>query len=64
MQFNGIISDLFPGVSLPEPDYKAMTVALKDVCAELNLQPTNYFLLKVACISHAKPKCLSFPLQP
>ncbi len=32
---------------LPKPDYGAMEAALKDACATHNLQPTDYFLLKV-----------------
>ncbi|GIL57271.1 hypothetical protein Vafri_12526 [Volvox africanus] len=44
--FNGIISDLFPGVVLPKPDYGAMEAALKEACAARNLQPSEYFLLK------------------
>lgn len=36
-----------PGVVLPKPDYGAMEAALKDACATHNLQPTDYFLLKV-----------------
>ncbi len=43
----GIISDLFPGVVLPKPDYDAMTAAMSTVCASTGLQPTDYFLLKV-----------------
>ena len=42
----GIISDLFPGVVLPKPDYAAMETAMQDACAKMNLQPTEYFLLK------------------
>jgi hypothetical protein len=45
-QFNGIIGDLFPGLTLPPPDYAAMHAALIDACDMLNLQPTDYFLLK------------------
>ncbi|GLC41774.1 hypothetical protein PLESTM_001238200 [Pleodorina starrii] len=44
--FNGIISDLFPGVVLPKPDYGHMESALKEACAARNLQPSEYFLLK------------------
>eukprot|EP00201_Polytomella_parva_P020499 CAMPEP_0175042260 /NCGR_PEP_ID=MMETSP0052_2-20121109/2450_1 /TAXON_ID=51329 ORGANISM="Polytomella parva, Strain SAG 63-3" /NCGR_SAMPLE_ID=MMETSP0052_2 /ASSEMBLY_ACC=CAM_ASM_000194 /LENGTH=3805 /DNA_ID=CAMNT_0016305023 /DNA_START=33 /DNA_END=11446 /DNA_ORIENTATION=+ len=44
--FNGIISDLFPGVVMPQSDYKLMERAMLDACVEMNLQPTPYFLLK------------------
>ncbi|KAL6751111.1 dynein heavy chain 5 [Haematococcus lacustris] len=44
--FQGIISDLFPGVVLPKADYAAMEAAMRDACAKRNLQPTEYFLLK------------------
>ena len=43
----GIISDLFPGVVLPEPDYRLMKVAIADACKAQGLQPTEYFVLKV-----------------
>ena len=42
----GIISDLFPGVVLPKPDYQKMEAAMCDACAKSNLQPTEYFLIK------------------
>ncbi|RHW74065.1 dynein heavy chain [Trypanosoma brucei equiperdum] len=45
--FKGIISDLFPGVNLPEPDYVDMHNALVKVCTTRNLQLTPYFELKV-----------------
>ncbi|GAX77074.1 hypothetical protein CEUSTIGMA_g4520.t1 [Chlamydomonas eustigma] len=44
--FKGIISDLFPGVVLPKPDYHAMEMALVEACSAAKLQPTEYFLLK------------------
>lgn len=49
--FNGIVSDLFPGVKLPEPDYSALHNSMRKQCAELRLQPTEYFILKVRLLS-------------
>jgi len=45
--FEGIISDLFPGVQLPKPDYAALESALLDVVAKRNLQPIPWFIEKV-----------------
>eukprot|EP01135_Chromosphaera_perkinsii_P002036 Nk52_evm83s215 gene=Nk52_evmTU83s215 len=45
--FNGIISDLFPGVSLPESDYALLNKAIEDNCKELNLQLTPNFVEKI-----------------
>ena len=45
--FNNILSDLFPGVELPEPDYDHMRASLELECARNNLQPTPVFLEKI-----------------
>lgn len=56
--FKGIISDLFPGVSLPTPDYNAMHLAMVKVCRRRNLQLTPYFEIKMQqtyemiCVRH------------
>jgi hypothetical protein len=34
------------GVVLPSPDYDSLTAAMKKQCVLLNLQPTDYFLMK------------------
>jgi dynein heavy chain, axonemal len=44
--FRGIVSDLFMGVELPKADYTLMERAMKETAAEMNLQPTEYFLSK------------------
>jgi len=44
--FQGITSDLFPGVTLPSPDYDLMHQAMREACTEMNLEPTDYFFLK------------------
>lgn len=56
--FKGIISDLFPGVTLPAPDYNAMHNAMVKVCRRRNLQLTSYFEIKMQqtyemiCVRH------------
>lgn len=45
--FNGIVSDLFPGVKLPEPDYGALPGALRKQCSKQNLQFSKYFRQKL-----------------
>lgn len=45
--FEGIISDLFPGITLPKPDYVNFLQACVDRCEVNNLQPMDCFMLKV-----------------
>ncbi|XP_069555861.1 dynein axonemal heavy chain 3 [Brachyistius frenatus] len=45
--FQGIISDLFPGVVLPKPDYDLLLKALNDNITMFNLQPVPWFIGKI-----------------
>ncbi|XP_071374585.1 dynein axonemal heavy chain 12 [Centroberyx affinis] len=45
--FNGITSDLFPGISLPEADYQLFLEAAAECCKNHNVQSTQVFLAKM-----------------
>uniref|UniRef100_A0A5F8HDR2 Dynein axonemal heavy chain 12 n=1 Tax=Monodelphis domestica TaxID=13616 RepID=A0A5F8HDR2_MONDO len=45
--FNGITSDLFPGIKLPEADYNDFLECAHECCKEHNLQPVKVFLEKM-----------------
>ena len=45
--FKGITSDLFPGITMPEPDYGAMVPQIRKSCKKLYLQDTDFFVTKV-----------------
>jgi dynein heavy chain len=44
--FKNITNDLFPGVVLPEPDYKDLIRCMKDSMDKMNLQHHPYFIMK------------------
>lgn len=44
--FNGITSDLFPGISLPEQDYQELARQMVIACQVNNIQPKEIFLEK------------------
>uniref|UniRef100_A0A8D0E3M4 Dynein heavy chain hydrolytic ATP-binding dynein motor region domain-containing protein n=1 Tax=Salvator merianae TaxID=96440 RepID=A0A8D0E3M4_SALMN len=45
--FQGIISDLFPGVVLPQPDYDLFIKALNNNIKKMNLQSVPWFIGKI-----------------
>ena len=45
--FNGITSDLFPGVTLPKADYDALQETCQEYADEKNLQLTDKFFVKI-----------------
>uniref|UniRef100_A0A8C0PMX6 Dynein axonemal heavy chain 12 n=1 Tax=Canis lupus familiaris TaxID=9615 RepID=A0A8C0PMX6_CANLF len=45
--FNGITSDLFPGVKLPEADYHEFLECAHEACKVHNVQPVKFFLEKM-----------------
>ncbi|XP_072525468.1 dynein axonemal heavy chain 12 isoform X2 [Salminus brasiliensis] len=45
--FNGITSDLFPGISLPVADYQLFLDCAHESCRKHNVQPVNVFLNKM-----------------
>uniref|UniRef100_A0A8C3KFE8 Dynein axonemal heavy chain 3 n=1 Tax=Calidris pygmaea TaxID=425635 RepID=A0A8C3KFE8_9CHAR len=45
--FQGIISDLFPGVVLPTPDYDLFVKALTENINKMDLQPVPWFIGKI-----------------
>jgi dynein heavy chain len=44
--FNGITSDLFPGIKLPDQDYAELARQMEIACEKNNIQPKAIFLEK------------------
>ena len=53
--FEGIISDLFPGVELPQPDYGVFLDAIKASIAKRRLQPVPWFIEKIIQVAARAP---------
>ena len=49
--FEGIISDLFPGIDLPKPDFGVFLDALKENIAKRKLQAVPWFIDKIIQVS-------------
>ena len=60
--FEGIISDLFPGITLPTPDYKLFFEALRSNIAKMKLQAVPFFIEKITQVRRFnvdQKKCFS-----
>ena len=58
--FEGIISDLFPGVELPKPDFGVFLEALKENIAKRKLQAVPWFIDKIIQVCSACVCCQKF----
>ena len=45
--FEGIISDLFPGVEKPQPDFGVFLESIKDAIQKKKIQPVPWFIEKI-----------------
>lgn len=55
IELQGIISDLFPGVVLPKPDYEVFLEALNNNIRKMKLQPVPWFIGKIIQVSFLCP---------
>ena len=58
--FNGIVSDLFPGVVLPEIDRKIMRDVVESECKKMGLQTVEYFISKTYVKKNQKKSSCRF----
>jgi len=61
--FEGIISDLFPGVDLPQPDYGVFLDAIKACIAKRRLQAVPWFIEKIIQVT-APPSAFEIVFLP
>ena len=59
--YGGITKDLFPGITLPAPDYSTLTKSMQVQCDLTNLQPKPAFLQK--CIELYETICVRHGLM-
>jgi len=52
--FEGIISDLFPGVAIPPPDFGIFLEALKDNIMKRKLQAVPWFIHKIIQVNERR----------
>ena len=45
--FQGIITDLFPGITLPKVEHSLFLKAVDEICQRRNLQKTKFFAEKL-----------------
>ena len=45
--FNGIVQDLFPGVSIPKTEYGVLELKMREILREQGLQDNNEFVTKI-----------------
>jgi len=59
--FEGIASDLFPGVKLPKTDYDMILKAMHKVIEQMGLQPVPKFIAKVLELHEISPNLPQSP---
>ena len=64
--FEGIVSDLFPGITLPSPDHGVLEEALKKNIKKMGLQAVPWFVDKVVqvCSKFSAVRISKAPLTP
>lgn len=58
--FEGIVTDLFPGITLPSPDHGVLEEALRKNIGKMGLQAVPWFVDKVVQVRSKFSAVLSF----